>query len=528
MFDVVIKDGTIIDGTGNPWFKADVGVENEKIVEIGRLGNSAETVIDAKGHVVCPGFIDMHSHSDLMWLAKPKAEAKVMQGVTTELLGQDGLSVAPVSPANIKVLKDLWTGVMGKVEIEWDWSTIGEYLSRFEKQGVSVNVATYVPHGNVRMDVMGIDDRSPSDGELKRMKELVDESMKDGAVGLSTGLIYVPCIYAKTEELIELCKVVARNNGIFGVHMRNEGDRLIESVREVVSIGEKSVVPVQINHFKAAGRKNWGKVTEALRIIEEARARGVDLTCDQYPYTAGSTMLSAILPPWVREGGVNGMIVRLKDPDLRNRIEKDIQAGLQGWDNYAAYGGWEGIMITSVASEKNRHLEGKKISEIAQSQKKSPAEAAFDLLIEENAAVGMVVFFMTEEDVRTVMKNHIQMVGTDGLLEGKPHPRAYGTYPRILGRYVREMNVLTLEEAIRKMTWFPARRLRLTDRGILREETYADVVVFNPNTIIDKATYGNPTQYPLGVEYVLVNGEIVVDNGKHTGALPGKALRPRL
>jgi len=527
LFDVIIKNGTVIDGTGNPWFKADLGVKDERIVEIGRLNRAeAEIVLEAKDLVVCPGFIDMHSHSDLMWLANPRAEAKIMQGVTTELLGQDGISVAPVSKPNIEVIKGLWSGVMGRAEVEWDWSTIGEYLSRFERQGVAVNVATYVPHGNVRIEVMGMEDRSPTDSELKLMKELVEESMKDGAVGLSTGLIYVPCIYAKTDELIELCKVVAKYSGIFGVHMRNEGDQLIESVQEVISIGEKSGTPVQINHFKAAGEKNWGKVAEAFKIIEEARAKGVDITCDQYPYTAGSTTLTAILPPWVREGGVNKIIQRLKDPEQRLRIKKDIQTGVPGWDNQVAYGGWDGIIITSVASRKNKGLEGKTISEIAQLQKKSQADAAFDLLIEENTDVGMVIFCMTEQDVRTVMKHHIQMVGTDGLLgDGKPHPRAYGTYPRILGKYVREEKVLTLEEAIRKMTSFPAQRLGLKDRGLIMEEMYADVVVFNPKTIVDVATYENPIQYPIGVEYVLVNGEIVVDKGKHTGAVPGKVLR---
>ena len=535
MFDVIIKDGKIIDGSGNPWFNRDVGIKNGKIAKIGRLAHSeAEKIIDAKGYVVCPGFIDMHSHSDLSVFFNPKLESTIRQGITTLVVGNCGISLAPINPERKDLLmKEISSFLPICEELEMDWIKFDEYLSRLEEIGVSANIATLVGHGTVRIAAMGLEDRDPTRKEMEEMKSLVAEAMGAGAFGLSTGLIYPPGTYSKTDEIIELCKVVAKYGGIYASHIRSERAGLIEAVKEALTIGEKAKIPVEISHHKAAGRSNWGKTVETLKLMEEARARGVDVTCDQYPYNAGMTSLATLLPPWIREGGIDKMLERLRNPEERERAREEMRQSSKEWENLVADCGWENIYVSAVSSDKNKPLEGKSLAEIAKIRGKDEFTVLCDLLIEEKGRVAIILFIMDKDDIRRVMRSRLQMVGTDcwasapyGILRaGKPHPRFYGTYPRILGRYVREEGVLTLEEAVRKMTSLPAQRLGLMDRGLLRPGMWADIVIFDPDRVIDKATYQNPHQYPEGIEYVLVNGKIVVEKREHKGIPAGKILR---
>ncbi len=522
-FDMLILNGRVVDGTGNPWFRADIGIKAGRIVKIGSLASaSANKIIDARNLIVSPGFIDIHSHSDFALIKDPKAESKIMQGVTTEVIGNCGLSTAPIRENTRGLLEKYLEPIRFKVKL--NWFTIGEYLNQLEKQGIGLNVATLVGHGTIRIAVMGFDNRLPTKEELDDMKLLVSQSMEDGAFGMSSGLIYPPGCYSNTRELIELCKVVGKYGGIYTTHIRDEEDALIESVKEAIEIGKLSGIPVHISHHKAAGRANWGKVKETLNLMDEAREKGIDVTCDQYPYAASCTFLSTVIPIWAHEGGTGKLIARLKDPEIRRRLAKEIEEGIPEWDK---------IMIVSVSSEKNKNFEGKTIAEISEAVGKNPADVTFDLLIEEEATVMAVFFEMCEEDVCTVMKHPVTMIGSDGLAvtpsgilgEVKQHPRSYGTFPRVLGKYVREERVLTLEEAIRKMTSFPAQRLGFRDRGLIREGFWADITIFDPSEIVDKATYTDPHQFPEGIKYVIVNGELVVEDGKHTGTLAGKVLR---
>ena len=535
MFDLIIKDGKIIDGTGNPWFRGDLGIKNGKIARIGRLSPSeAEKKLEAKGLIVCPGFIDMHSHSDLSVFFNPKLDSTIRQGVTTSVVGNCGLSLAPVNPERKGLLiREASSFLPICKELRIDWCRFDEYLSRLGEIGLSANIANLVGHGTVRIAVMGLENRDPTGEELAEMKKLVAEAMEAGAFGLSTGLIYAPGVYSKADEIIELCKIVAEYGGIYASHIRSERAMLLEAVKEAIRIGEKAKIPVEISHHKAAGKPNWGKTKETLRLMEEARARGVDVTCDQYPYKAGMTSLAALLPPWVREGGVDKMIERLRSLKERERIREDMEKATVEWENFASECGWENIIVSSVSSEENKFLEGKSLAEIAKIRGTDEFTVLFDLLLEEEGGVSIVIFSMDERDIHRVMTSRLQMVGTDswavapyGILNiGKPHPRFYGTYPRILGRYVREKKVLALEEAIRKMTSFPAQRLGLTDRGLLKPGMWADIVIFDPAKIKDKATYQEPHQYPEGIEYVLVNGSVIIEKGEHTGAPAGKVLR---
>jgi len=531
-YDIIIQDGIIFEGSGNPWFKADIGIKNGRIEHIGNLSKeTAPQEINTKGLVVAPGFIDMHSHSDIMLLVEREAKQKIMQGVTTELLGQDGISCAPLTDEQVKdSMKKRLAGLLGTLDVEWSWNSFCEYLDTLEQQQTAINLVSLVPHGAVRASIMQFDDRAPSPTELEAMKSLLAKSMEEGGFGMSTGLIYPPCSYAQPDELIELCKVVAEHHGIFVTHIRNESDYLLESMKEVIDISEKSGVALHMSHFKAAGQANWPKVKAALALVDEARKTGVDMTFDQYPYIAGSTMLDAVIPHWAHVGGSENLLERLKTHADRERIKKnwDGSEKIPGWDNMVSWSGWEGIMITWVRSEKNKPLEGKTIVEIAKIVGKDPPETVFDLLVEEELAVSMVEFWGQEGDVATVMKHEAHMVGTDGLLGGRPHPRVYGTYPRILGKFVREEGILPLREAIRKMTALPAQRLGLQDRGLLREDFAADITIFDPNRVIDRGTYEDPVQFPTGIEYVIVNGVIVNEKGQHTGKLPGKVLRHRV
>jgi len=531
MFDLIVKNGHVIDGAGNPWFKADVGIKGEKIAKIGKLDKEkASKVVDASRLVVSPGFIDMHSHSDLMLLINPKAESKIRQGITTEVVGNCGGSAAPLNDLLKEEMRKTMP-LLKEAKLKLDWSTMREYLTRLDKKGVALNVVSLVGHENVRVCAMGFDNRPPNRSELQKMKKTLAQAIEDGAFGMSTGLIYPPGCYAKTDELIELSKVVAKYGGIYSSHIRGEGDELFNSVKEAIEIGEKARLPVEISHHKAGGKANWGKVKKSLKMIDEARKRKVDVTCDVYPYVAASFGLSAMLPPWVHEGGSMELLKRLKDPKIRERLKKEMSEGVPGWSSPLKAAGWDATMIARC--EKNPRYEGKTIAEIVKTESVDPFEFTFDLLIKENTAVGVVRFAMCEDDVERVLQHPVSMIGSDasaiapyGVLgKGKPHPRSYGTFPRVLGKYVREEGILTLENAVRKMTSLPAQKLGLRDRGLIREGMYADLTIFDPAKVIDKASYTEPHQYPEGIQYVVVNGKIVIDKKEHTGTLAGKALR---
>jgi N-acyl-D-amino-acid deacylase len=421
--------------------------------------------------------------------------------------------------------------VLKESGLELDWSTMAEYLNRLEKREIAVNVVPLVGHGNLRAYVMGLDNRAPTETELKGMKRQLAKALEEGAFGMSTGLIYPPGCYAKTDELIELSKIVANHGGIYTSHIRGEGDQLFDSVREALKIGEKAKVPVEISHHKAAGKANWGKVEETLKMLDDARGKGIDVTCDVYPYTAGSFGLASMLPPWAHEGGTERLLERLKNPEIRRKLTEEMQKGSTEWPSPLKAAGWDATII--ARSEKHPELEGKSVEEITCLKGTDPFDFVFDLLIEENASVSVIRFAMCEEDMKQVLKHPYSMIGSDssavapyGVLgRGKPHPRGYGTFPRVLGKYVRKEEILTLEEAIRKMTLLPARKLGLEGRGRLKAGMFADITIFDPEKVEDKATYAEPHQYPKGIEYVLVNGKIIIERSEHTNVLAGKVLR---
>jgi N-acyl-D-amino-acid deacylase len=517
----------IIDGTGQERYLGKIVVEDELIVAIGNvdLGNF-DYVIDAQGMIVAPGFIDTHSHSDLQVLVNPHLEPKIRQGITTELLGQDGISMAPLPKEYISPWRKNLAGLDGDSDdIDWNYETTDGYLSLIEKTGTSLNESYLVPHGNIRMEAIGLDNRKPTADELEKMCDITRREMEAGAFGLSTGLIYMPCAYADTAEIIALCKVVAEYDGVFVVHQRSEADTILISMREVIAIAHKSGVKVHFSHFKVCGRKNWASLDKVIELLEEAKAEGVKVSFDQYPYVAGSTMLGVILPPWVHDGGTDKLLERLANPELRKKMIFDIENGIPGWDNFIDFTGVDQIFVTSVKTEENTDLIGKNLLEIGDIRGKDPYEATFDLLYQEENAVGMVDFYGKEEHVIRLLKREEQNVCTDGLLAGKPHPRVYGSFPRVLGKYVREGNVLTLEEAVQKMTSKPAEVFGFKGRGVLKEGNFADIVIFNPETVLDQGTFIDPTQSPIGIEYVLINGSVVLHSGTYNTNLAGKVLR---
>jgi N-acyl-D-amino-acid deacylase len=522
----------VVEGTGSPWFRADVGIVADKIAKIGLLADaSTKQIIDASGKVVCPGFIDAHSHSDTTILVNPRAESKVRQGVTTEVIGNCGSSAAPINDL-LRERMEASTPSLKQVGVRPKWSTMGEYLENLKSRGIAVNIAALVGHGNIRAMVLGFDRGEPTRQELRRMSQIAARAIQDGAVGLSTGLIYPPGSYAKTKEIIQLAKVVSQLGGIYTSHIRGEGETLFQAVKEAITIGEEASISVQISHHKAAGRSNWGKVKRTLRMIRQARNSGVDVTCDVYPYVASSFSLSAMLPPWVHEGGLSASMARLKDPLTRRRVRHDMIAGVGDWMSPLKSAGWNETVISS--SPHHLTYEGLTVSEAAKKAKKDPFEFTFELLIQENLAPRVVRFGIKEDDVRTVLSYSDTMIGSDGsclapygpLGGGKPHPRNYGTFPRVIAQYVRRTKLLRLEEAIRRMTSLPAQRFKLQGRGIVRTAMYADLCVFDPSKIQDTATYSRPHQYPKGITYVIVNGQVVVRNGNHTGKLPGKSITP--
>ncbi len=524
----LIRNAWIVDGSGRPRFKSDLVVDGELIGVVGivHTGEGFDRVIDAEGMIVAPGFIDTHSHSDLEVMVNPYIEAKIRQGVTTELLGQDGISMAPLPKRYISPWRKNLAGLEGDSdELSWDYETTDGYLKALEQRGVGLNESYLVPHGNVRMEAMGLDNRKPSLDELDRMREIVRREMEVGAFGLSTGLIYMPCAYADTAELIEICKVVAEFDGVFVVHQRSEADSILTSMEEVIEIGRKSGVKIHFSHFKICGRKNWGLIDRVLGLLDKAAVEGIRTSFDQYPYVAGSTMLGAILPPWAHDGGTDKLMERLRNGELRARMIHDIEFGIRGWDNFVDFAGVDQIFVTSVKTEANQDLVGKNLEEIGEMRGKSALEAAFDLLLDEENAVGMVDFYGNEEHVARFLTRPEQNVCTDGLLGGRPHPRVFGSFPRVLGKYVREERALTLEDAIRKMTWKPAQVFGFERRGMLKAGYFADIVVLNPETVIDKGTFVDPIQFPEGIVHVLINGKTALNDGVCGHELTGKVLR---
>lgn len=526
MYDLLIKNGRIIDGTGSPWYYSDIAVKDGKTVKIGKItGVKAKEVIDAKNNVVSPGFIDMHTHSDLVILDEPLIEAKVRQGITTDLLGQDGVAAAPLDDDYIKSWQRNIAGLDGTPPIDWDWRTVGEYLDKIEKNKPSYNLATLAPHGNIRMEVMGLEDRFATDEEIQQMQQILRRSLDEGAIGLSTGLIYVPCCFGEMKELEALCQVIAEYGAPLVIHQRSEGDEILESMDELIEMMKRCGAHLHFSHLKNCGKDNWEKTPDVLKKINQARQGGLEVTFDQYPYIAGSTMLSAILPSWVHDGGTEKMLERLQEKDLRERIKQEMATALKGWDSMSKWAGWDGIVVTSVITDKNQFCVGKTIQEIANIKKENEADVALDLIFQEKNNVGMIDFVMNEESVKMILAHPAGTIGSDGLLGGEPHPRAYGTYPRVLGKYVREEKVTTLEEMIRRMTSQPARIIGLQDRGIIREGLMADIVIFNPNTVIDNATFENSRQFNTGIEYVVVNGKIIIDGEQAFRKPAGKVIK---
>lgn len=521
-----ILGGTVVDGRGTPARRADVRIVGPEIAEVvspGALAGANGETIDATGLVVAPGFIDLHSHSDVALLADPVVAGKLNQGITLEVIGQDGLSVAPLTDE----VADLWRhhlgGLTGDYDVAWDWRGFADYLSRFRP--TAANVAALVGHGTIRLNVLGMEDRPPTAVERDRMRGLLREALEAGAFGLSGGLVYTPGSYAQLPELTALVKIVADAGKLWVVHIRYEGDRIRDGLDEMFRLVEQTGVALHVSHFKVMGQKNAGRGDELVRAIEEQRARGLDVTVDQYPYTAGSTMLSAILPPWVHAEGPAQVRRYLADEGALARMDTEIAQGLPGWEGFVALAGWDNIRISHIANGSHPEAIGQSLAELAGAWGVTPLRAAACLLLDGDLAVAMVLHAMAERDVTTILKQPWRMGGTDALLGGKPHPRAFGSYPRILGRYVREQGVLSLEEAIRQMTSAAAQRLGLTDRGVVAPGMKADLCLFDPATIIDRATFEDPVRLPDGIAWVLVNGVPVLRDKEPTGQFPGTLLR---
>src|SRR5882762_7257301 len=529
-YDIIIRNGRVVDGTGRSAFSADVAIKGDRVASIGNLrGAQAKRTIDARGHVVAPGFIDMLGQSEQFLLIDPRAMSKVMMGVTTEITGE-GESIAPLNDRILKEQEDF----NRRFNLTVDWRTLDGYFKRLAKQGSGVNLGTFVGATQVREYVIGYDDRPPTPAELEQMKKLVADAMKDGALGVSTSLQYVPARFAKTDEIVELAKVARQYGGIYITHQRSEANAIDDSMKEVFEIARRANIPAEIWHFKTAYQKNWGRMPEMLRRVAAARRQGLKITADVYPYVAGSTSLSACLPPWVLEGGTEKMLARLKDPRIRQQLKKEIPTDSKDWENiYLGSGGPSGILIANVVNRDLDSMQGKRLSEVATEQNKDPLEALLDFIIADHGQTGAIFFMMKESDMLAALKSPFVSIctdngarATDGPLAGsKSHPRGWGTYPRILGRYVRDQHLMPLEFAIHKMTGLPAANVGLQQRGLLREGYFADITIFDPKTVIDRATFEDPNQYPIGINYVIVNGQIEVDSGQRTPALAGRVLR---
>lgn len=532
MIDILIKNALVIDGTGAPAFESDVAVKGQTISDVGTLPwRKAKTVIDAQGYVVTPGFIDMHCHADFSLPILPTANSLVHQGITTAVIGQCGVSPAPLSDWNRKEVIAVLSDVVGGLdtEIPWkEWSSFGEYLDFLGSLGISINVVPLVGQGTIRAGVMGFAAGRATREQMKQMQAGVIQALEQGAIGLSTGLIYPPGSYASTDELIELTRVVGKRGGFYFSHIRGEAETLLEAVAEAIQIGRETGAPVQISHFKAAGRQNWTKSAKALKVIDKARTEGLDISTDMYPYTAGSTGLVAMLPEWAQEGGREATLKRLADQTLRTKMTRDMDSV-----GFAKGVEWDTVLING--SPKWSNYQGRFVSELASEAGRTPHEWIFDALLEAELQVSMAVFAMSEDNRRQEIKHPAMTFCTDGLglaghgplAKSLPHPRSYGAFTRVLGRYVREQGVLSLEEAVHKMAGLAAKRLRLKDRGLIQPGLAADLVVFDPATVTDRATYEQPHQYAEGILEVMVNGKIVIHDSTHAGSRPGLILTNR-
>ena len=525
-YDVLLKGGVVVDGSGAPPFKADIGIVGDEIVKIGDLtGASSEKTINAEGLIVTPGFIDIHNHSDLSIFNEPSAHNYVMQGVTTIVVGNCGFSAAPVTDANRGFLRRFWEALGLKADIKWE--TFSEYLKHLDELEKSINILTLVGHGTVRSAVLGVKDSTPSDRELLEMKELIEDAMRVGAFGMSTGLIYEPGAYATTHEIIELAKTTSKHGGLYATHIRNESDTVVEALLEAIEVGVKANIPVQISHHKIFGRKNWGLSKTTLSIMDYFNSRGLDITCDAYPYTAGMTYLLALLPPWTRTEGLDGFLERVKSEHVKSKIIEELRKPSKTWENLLYNAGLDEVKL--AYAEHYREYIGLSLLEISRELKLNPYDLIIDILEKDGYKAMVIVGGICEDDMDNIIKHPLTMISTDGAItkyeHGKPHPRFYGTYPRTIAKYVKDGKTLRLEEAIRKMTSLPARKFKLWDRGLIRPKFKADIVIFNYYTLTDTATYQNPHRYPEGIKYVIVNGKIVVDNGRLTGEKPGCLIR---
>ena len=524
-YDVLITGGMVIDGTGAGAISADVGIIGDQVVEMGSLkDNGSKRLIDATGMIVCPGFIDIHSHTDLSLLVNPKAESKIRQGVTTEVAGQDGGSLAPLTDTQLKGLQE---GYGTRYEVDINWKDFTGLFATLKKNQIGVNFISFVGQGTIRRLVVGNKNVRATARQIDVMKALVEQAMSEGAWGLSSGLEYTPGSFADEDEIAELGKVTRSFDGIYATHMRNEDDRLIEAVEEAIHIARKAEIPLEISHFKASGKRNWDKISQAFEIIEKANAEGMDITLDRYPYIAYQTTLRNLFPTRFRDGGTDAFVKRLQTPALLTRLKRAALAKID------MLGDWSAVMITRVSKEEHQVHIGKRVSEIVAESKEDPFEFVRQLLINENGSVGMVGFGMSEEEIKSVLTHPLVMIASDGgaaatygpLSETTPHPRYYGTFPRVLGKYCRDDRFFDLPTAVHKMTGMPAQRLGLKDRGKVDVGLAADLVVFNPDTVNDRADFMNPHQYAQGIDYVLVNGAVVIDQGEHMGVLAGRVLQ---
>ncbi len=522
MPDILLKNARIVDGSGNPWFRGDVAIEGDRIAAVGRVGESAAArTIDCRDRIVSPGFIDMHSHADVMLLAEPRHEGKIFQGVTTDVLGQDGLSYAPVSPKTLQVLRRQLKCVTGDPDVGWDWTSIASFLDRFNRK-VSVNVAFPVPHAAVRVEVLGMENRLPTAAELEQMQALVEQGMDDGAIGFATGLDYTPNIWSDTDELAALCAVVARRGGVYITHVRHDrGDGFLDPIREAIEIGRRTGVRVHVSHLRGDQLGRSVTPEETLSIFDDARAAGVDISYDSYPYVRGSGLLHRQIPDWAHVGGPDEMLRRLQDPGDRRRIRVALAAQTIDWSK---------TTIGAVATERNKGFEGWSIAQAAGELGKEVPDFICDILVEEDLAVSHVAHpTSTEASIGKVLAHPLATSGSDGLCWGEGrHPRTFGSFVRVLGSYVREQQVMPLEEAVRKMTSACALRLGVRDRGLVREGLVADLAVWDDKTIAARNSYEHPLELATGVSHVLVSGQLVLDEGRHTGATPGRALKPLL
>ncbi len=528
MRKILIRGARIVDGIANTAFYGDVMICQDYIAQVGQISPNSDSfakIIEADGLTLTPGFIDMHSHSDILQLVEGSASAKIRQGITTELLGQDGLGLAPLTDNMLDSYRQHVSGLLGNPDIAWNWRSFADYLSVLEQAKTATNLAVLVSHGPVRMAVMGMKERPADKDEMNAMCQLVTEAFAAGAFGLSTGMIYPPCVFSSKEEFVALCSIAAGHDGIFVVHVRNERGEVVEAIQEIFSLARDTKVAPHISHLKVIGRENWGRAAEILNLFDQAMNEGMNASFDQYPYPAGSTMLSILIPAHAHIGGPEALLARLGDPYMREVLARQMENGLDGWENICTAAGWDRIMVTGITDGPNKQWEGCSLAQIAQHKNISPQEVVFNLLIEENLHVSMVNFSMSEQDVAAIIQHPCGMLGTDGLLIGKPHPRAFGSAARILQQYVKEQGILTLEQAVIRMTSRPARRLGLTDRGIIKPGAKADIVLLDLAKVEERSSFENPCQHPDGFEYVFVNGEAAVKLGVETGRLSGKVLR---